>query len=89
MCSDVHCRILLSKPKLVLMDEATSALDIDNEEHLYQLIAKAGVTFVSIGHRPSLASFHQRILRINAIGSQDAQDSAKPASSAWELVNPA
>ena len=80
----VHCRILLSKPKLVLMDEATSALDIDNEEHLYKSIAEAGVTFVSIGHRPSLASFHQKILRISATGSQDAQDSLKPA---WELAN--
>ncbi|CAL5224458.1 g7149 [Coccomyxa viridis] len=79
-------RILLSKPKLVLMDEATSALDIDNEEHLYKSIAEAGVTFVSIGHRPSLASFHQKVLRINVSGSQDANDSPKPV---WELANAA
>ena len=82
----VPCRILLSKPKLVLMDEATSALDIDNEEHLYKSIAEAGVTFVSIGHRPSLASFHQKVLRINVSGSQDANDSPKPV---WELANAA
>lgn len=30
-------RILLSKPKLVLMDESTSALDIENEENLYKV----------------------------------------------------
>ena len=82
----MSCRILLSRPKLVLMDEATSALDIDNEEHLYKMVAEAGVTFVSIGHRPSLASFHQKILRINASGAPDAADSPKPA---WELANAA
>ena len=77
------CRILLSKPKLVLMDEATSALDIDNEERLYSLIAAAEVTFVSIGHRPSLAAFHQKILKISASGAPDTADNSKPA---WELA---
>lgn len=76
------CRILLSKPKLVLMDEATSALDIDNEEHLYRLISDAGVTFVSVGHRPSLAAFHQKVLKLNA-GSVEGSESAK---SAWKLA---
>lgn len=80
------CRILLSKPKLVLMDEATSALDIDNEERLYKLIADAGVTFVSVGHRPSLAAFHQKVLRISTGESQDAAESSKPA---WELAEAA
>ncbi len=66
------------------MDEATSALDIDNEERLYKLVAEAGVTFVSIGHRPSLASFHQKVLRINENGSQGAADNSEPA---WELAS--
>ena len=67
----------------MLMDEATSALDIDNEEHLYSLIAAAEVTFVSIGHRPSLAAFHQKVLRISASGPPDTAGSSEPA---WELA---
>lgn len=30
-------RVLLSKPKLVIMDEASSALDVKNEEMLYEV----------------------------------------------------
>ena len=67
----------------MLMDEATSALDIDNEEHLYGLIAAAEVTFVSIGHRPSLAAFHQKVLKISARGPSETADSSEPA---WELA---
>ncbi|KAJ7982121.1 ABC transporter D family protein [Quillaja saponaria] len=42
-------RLLLSKPELVLLDESTSALDEANEAHLYQQIAAAGITYISVG----------------------------------------
>ena len=55
------CRVVLSKPRLVLMDESTSALDVDNESRLYSLLRERGVTFVSVGHRPTLADFHDQV----------------------------
>ena len=55
------CRVVLSKPRLVLMDESTSALDVDNESRLYSLLRDRGVTFVSVGHRPTLADFHDQV----------------------------
>lgn len=61
-------RILLSKPDLVLMDESTSALDAANERILYGALKQAGITFVSVGHRPSLTSFHERILLLDGQG---------------------
>lgn len=77
------CRVLLSRPKLVLMDEATSALDIDNEERLYKRVSSSGVTFVSVGHRPSLAAYHDRVLRLSPVES-----SAKEGSRAsWEVLD--
>ena len=57
-------RVLLSRPRLALMDEATSALDVDNEQRLYAELKAAGVTFVSVGHRPTLAAFHDVVLRL-------------------------
>lgn len=48
------CRVLLSKPRLLLMDESTSALDTGNEAALYAALGKSGITYVSVGHRPSL-----------------------------------
>ncbi|KAI6691697.1 hypothetical protein NL676_028525 [Syzygium grande] len=63
-------RLLLSKPKLVLLDESTSALDEDNEAHLYQLIKAAGITYVSIGHRRTLFNYHNAIV----VSEEKSQD---------------
>jgi ABC-type uncharacterized transport system fused permease/ATPase subunit len=55
-------RVLLCRPRLVLMDESTSALDTRNERILYGALKQAGITYVSIGHRPTLLGFHERVL---------------------------
>lgn len=64
-------RILISKPRLVVLDESTSALDLGNERDMYQIISDLGVTCISVGNRPSLAQFHDKILRLGAEGSWD------------------
>jgi len=61
-------RVLLAKPRLVLMDESTSALDTRNERLLYGALKQAGVTYVSVGHRPTLLSFHERVLLLHGDG---------------------
>ncbi|MBD1870261.1 ABC transporter ATP-binding protein/permease [Cyanobacteria bacterium FACHB-471] len=55
-------RLLLNKPNYAILDEATSALDLDNEERLYQHLSAIGATFLSVGHRSSLADHHQLVL---------------------------
>ncbi|MDO5638943.1 MAG: ABC transporter ATP-binding protein/permease [Neisseria sp.] len=59
-------RILLAKPQVVLLDESTSALDEPTEAALYRLIQQRlpDSIFVSIGHRNSLAAFHQHSLQV-------------------------
>ncbi|KAG9448065.1 hypothetical protein H6P81_014193 [Aristolochia fimbriata] len=74
-------RLLLSKPRLVLMDESTSALDEINEAHLYKLIEDAGMTYISIGHRRTLYNYHDKILSISKI------DSGNPSERNWQLGN--
>jgi putative ATP-binding cassette transporter len=58
-------RLLLNKPKYAILDEATSALDLGNEERLYQHLQSKGTTFLSVGHRSTLASYHQSLLELS------------------------
>ena len=58
-------RVLINRPRLVILDESTSALDVDAEQKMYilmkeRLVSPTGipVTYVSVGHRPSIIAFH-------------------------------
>ncbi|MBD2079991.1 ABC transporter ATP-binding protein/permease [Leptolyngbya sp. FACHB-17] len=68
-------RLLLNKPDYAILDEATSALDQANEERLYEHLERVGTTFLSVGHRSTLAKYHQAILEF----SQDKT---------WKLKHP-
>mmetsp|Transcript_22716 Transcript_22716/g.37562 ORF Transcript_22716/g.37562 Transcript_22716/m.37562 type:complete len:710 (+) Transcript_22716:40-2169(+) len=58
-------RVLIKKPKLAILDEATSALDLDNEAMMYTALAAVpDITYISVGHRPSLLRFHHSRLRL-------------------------
>lgn len=58
--------LLLNQPEYAIIDEATSALDLKNEENLYSRIPRNGTTLLSVGHRPSLALYHDQVLQINS-----------------------
>jgi vitamin B12/bleomycin/antimicrobial peptide transport system ATP-binding/permease protein len=60
-------RLLLHSPRFAFLDEATSALDAAAEESLYSLLAATPITFISIGHRPSLRNFHKRTIELNSV----------------------
>jgi putative ATP-binding cassette transporter len=55
-------RALLAKPTWLFLDEATAALDEPTEAEVYRLLPEhlPGTTIVSIGHRSTLAAFHER-----------------------------
>ena len=57
-------RILITRPRLVLLDEATAALDEETEAALYRLIRHElpDSIIVSIGHRSTLNAFHNQII---------------------------
>jgi putative ATP-binding cassette transporter len=59
-------RLLLHAPHWIFMDEATSALDPESERRVMSIFddALAEATVLSIAHRPSLESFHQRVLQL-------------------------
>jgi putative ATP-binding cassette transporter len=59
-------RALLARPDWLLLDEATAALDEPTEAALYAMIGEMlpATTLVSIGHRATLAEFHDRTITL-------------------------
>lgn len=57
-------RLLLTKPSYAILDEATSALDVQNEKRLYRMLQESETAIVSVGHRPSLLQYHQKVLQL-------------------------
>jgi putative ATP-binding cassette transporter len=59
-------RALLLKPDWLFLDEATASLDPAAEERLYTALKERllGTTIASIAHRPAVARFHDRGLRV-------------------------
>ncbi|EED92357.1 ABC transporter [Thalassiosira pseudonana CCMP1335] len=71
-------RLVVNQPRLVILDEATSALDVVSEAKMYSLLremakkelnkgkmSRPGLTFISVGHRPTLIAYHDAKLRLN------------------------
>ena len=59
-------RLLLNRPRFAFLDEATSALDLEAENSLYSQLAGLRTAFISIGHNPSLAKLHNRVIELPA-----------------------
>jgi putative ATP-binding cassette transporter len=59
-------RALLAKPDFLFLDEATASLDPAAEAMLYRLVTERlpGTGILSIAHRPAVAAFHGRQLRV-------------------------
>ena len=68
-------RLFLHHPKFAFLDEATSALDEDNQDHLYAMLKESGTAFISVGHRTTLISQHDRLLILDRSGTWEMRDS--------------
>ena len=67
-------RVVINRPNLVIMDECSSALDVVAERKMYNLLknlaSDVGLTYVSVGHRPTLLQYHDvKLLLRDGIGS--------------------
>lgn len=66
-------RLFLSGTSVAIIDEGTSALSVQIEKAMYDLVLGLGASVVSVGHRPTLLGYHDRILRLRE-GSWELAD---------------
>ena len=95
-------RLLVNQPRLVILDEATSALDMVAEARMYTILqnmarkdfngskggmSPPGLTYVSIGHRPSLLAYHDKRLRLAGEQGYEISDIEKSGATIPTQVN--
>ncbi len=62
----------------MIYDIATSALDVEAEANMYMLLRKMAesendITYISVGHRPSLLKYHDVRLRLGVDGKHEIE----------------
>ena len=61
-------RLLYHKPKFAVLDECTAAISADGEAVVYESMAKAGITMLSVAHRKAVMNFHQAAIKLDGSG---------------------
>lgn len=66
------CRLLIQKPRYIVMDEATSALDEQSHHSLMSMLrsALAESAIISVGHHPGMEKYHDRGFALRAVDSK-------------------
>ncbi len=67
-------RLFLSAAKLILIDEGTASMDIAMERRMMRLVCERNCIIVSVGHRPSLLEYHDKVLHMDADGTYAVEE---------------
>lgn len=66
-------RLLYHKPRFAVLDECTAAVSSDGEVVLYEAMASAGITMLSVAHRKAVMKFHQKAVVLDGSGGWEVK----------------
>jgi len=66
-------RLFYHKPKFAILDECTSAVSDEVEGTIYSTCRALGITIFTVSHRPSLAKYHDVVLKFEGFGRWSTQ----------------
>ena len=55
-------RLLIAEPRFAFLDRATNALSTSRARHVYDLISRTSITYISVGDQAYLRDFHDNVL---------------------------
>lgn len=80
-------RLLYHRPQFALLDECSNAVSEDVEAAVFEEIQAAGISVISVTHRPSLWRYHTHMLRFDGEGSCWFSELTKDAISVLSAIN--
>ena len=67
-------RLFYHKPRYAILDECTSAVSDEVEGTIYTTCRLLGITSLTVSHRPTLAKYHDRILKFEGMGQWSTRE---------------
>jgi putative ATP-binding cassette transporter len=62
-------RLLLARPRFAFLDEAASALDEQRARHLYAVLARSAITYLSVASDGRLREYHDEVVKLGRDGA--------------------
>jgi len=73
-------RLLIVQPPFAFLDRATSALSISRVKHVYQVLSRTSITYISVGDQPILRDYHDNVLELLEDGRWATGPTREPAA---------
>lgn len=80
-------RLLYHKPRFAVLDECTAAVSADGEVVLYEAMASAGITLLSVAHRKAVMNYHEIAVVLDGCGGWEIRQLQKESANGVAMDN--
>ena len=73
-------RLLIAQPKFAFIDRATNALSTSRARHVYELLSRTSITYISVSDQASLRDFHDNVMELLDEGKWTVGPASEPVA---------